>query len=96
MTREIRTTIELGDIKAIEIECPECHYRVVRAAGSVFPQNLTTRPGGCGAIWIPYRESLTALNEAVFQLKNFSSLLSSKSNKPPFIVRLEIVEGEKP
>jgi hypothetical protein len=96
MTRETRTTIELGDINAVEIECTACHYRAVRPAGGVYPQNIMSCPGGCGALWTPYRDSLNTLREAVFQLKNFSAILSAQGNKPPFVVRLEISGDEKP
>jgi hypothetical protein len=44
---------------------------------------------------MPYRDSLNALRDAIFQLKNFSTLLPSQGNGPPFIVRLEISGDEK-
>ena len=95
MTRETRTTIQPGDIKAVEIECADCHYRVVRPAGSVWPQNIISCPGGCGAVWMPYRDAFNNLRDAIFQLRNFSAL-AFPNGKPPFIVRLEISGDEKP
>jgi hypothetical protein len=95
MTRETRTIIDLGDIKTVEIECTKCGNRLVRPAGAIWPQNIISCPGGCGAAWMPYRDSLNALRDAIFQLKNFSTLLPSQGNGPPFIVRLEISGDEK-
>ena len=37
MTTEIRTTIQLSDVKAIEFECHACRCRIVRPVGGMQP-----------------------------------------------------------
>lgn len=93
MTREMRTMIEFGDVKALEIECAKCHHRIAKPADSVFPLPLNC-PAGCGAVWMPYRDALKNLQDAIYQLKTFSTNFSADS-KPPFSVRLEVTGGEK-
>jgi hypothetical protein len=92
MTTETRTTISPDDIKAVEIECTKCHFRIVRPAGSVAAQELSACPG-CGVAWIPYRETLSNLRNVVFQLRSLSNP-PSQADGVPFSIRFEI-SGDK-
>jgi hypothetical protein len=93
MTSETRTTIQLSDFRAVEIECVACHYRIVRPIG---PWNsfLFSCPE-CGANWAHFRGSMEFLTQMASQIAKVSQI-DSPDNQTPFIVRFEINTDKKP
>jgi hypothetical protein len=90
MTTEKRITIDLVDIRAIDIECSECHNHIVRPAATMWQRDIMACPG-CGKSWQPYQDILIRLRDSIFQIHNLSTF-SSQAGKLPFGVRLELAE----
>jgi hypothetical protein len=86
MTSEKRTTIELKDIKTIELECQKCHSKIVRPIEAWF--GSVAQCSNCNEPWmLPQAQDLSNLNNLV------NALLVCKSqmnDKQPYRVRLEI------
>ena len=93
MTTARRTTIDLGDILAVEIECDKCHHRIVRPANSIWQKDLFTCPG-CGNTWTSYQDILNELRDSILSLRRVSDVLQSE-RKVPFDVRLEVSEDDR-
>ncbi|SPE40203.1 hypothetical protein SBA7_1310007 [Candidatus Sulfotelmatobacter sp. SbA7] len=91
MTSEIRTTIQLSDLKAIEFECRECHCRTVRPMGGI--QSLLLCCPECGATWANFRGTLEFLSKTVSQIPKAAAIDSPES---PFVVRFEIAMERNP
>jgi hypothetical protein len=91
MTSEIRTTIQLSDIKAVEFECQQCHCRIVRPMGGTQP--LVLGCPECGTTWAQYRGNMEILVRMFSQLPKVSAFDSEP--EAPFIVRLEINTDKK-
>jgi hypothetical protein len=87
VTSEIRTTIEPGDVLAIELECKNCQSRSIRP----IERHLegVEKCSVCGNVWP------VALANELNQLKNLVSMLSAVTSlqehrQMPFVIRLEI------
>jgi hypothetical protein len=59
MTSETRITIAPSDFKAIEIECGECHHRILRPMG-VWKTVLDACPD-CGCNWSQFATTMKYL-----------------------------------
>ena len=91
MTSEKRTTIELSDIKAIELECQKCHSKIVRPLAVWY--GPVTQCTNCNEQWmLPHAQDLKNLTNLVNALAVFRL---QTSEKQPYILRLEI-EGLEP
>jgi hypothetical protein len=86
MTSEKRTTIECGDIKAIELECRKCHSKIIRPIGAW--EVLITQCPSCNATWIlPHSQDSKNLTNLV----NALAVCRIQANdKQPYGVRFEI------
>jgi hypothetical protein len=89
MTSEMRTTIEPGDIAAVELECKSCLSRTIRPIGLAL-QGAEKCPN-CSAVW-----PVQLANE-LNQIEILGSMLSAvskfKTNKAiPFTIRFELSE----
>lgn len=94
MTNETRTTIQLSDVKAVEIECVKCHSRIVRPVG-VWLSRLDCCPD-CGVTWVHYRGTIDFLAGMASQIAKIAEI-DKPENQAPFVVRLEIAQPkEKP
>lgn len=90
MSTEMRTTIQLSDLKAVEIECVKCHSRIVRPVG-VWLSRLDCCPD-CGVSWIHYRGTMDFLANTASQVAKIAEIDKPEFNAP-FVVRFEIKEG---
>ena len=93
MTSEVRTTIQLSDIRTVEFECLHCHSRIVRPVGGTQPLMLGCPE--CGDNWAHYRGDMEVLTRLASQLAKLSGIDDPK-NEAPFIVRFEISTDKKP
>ncbi len=87
MTSEVRTTIEPGDVIAIELECKSCHSRSIRPIGR--HMDSMERCATCGAAWP------AILGNELTQFKALASMLAATEDLQghkdmPFPIRLEI------
>jgi hypothetical protein len=90
MTSEMRTTIEPGDIRAIEMECLGCGFRAIRTLLKQF-DGFDVCPN-CKTSW-PVRNSIafSAFAEYVETLRKLSDLKKDKDF--PFVIRFELAEN---
>ena len=93
MTSEIRTTIQLSDLKSVEFECTQCHARIVRPVGAWHTPLLCCPE--CGVAWNHYRGTMDFLANMSSQVAKISSI-DTPANESPFIVRFEINTDKKP
>ena len=91
MTTEIRTTIQLSDVRAIEFECQACHCRIVRPVGGMQP--LLFACPECGTTWAHYRGSMDMLTKMASQIAKLAEI--DKTSDAPFLVRFEIAGKEQ-
>jgi hypothetical protein len=83
MTRETRTTIELGDIAAIEFECTQCHSRTTRLLDKWNQSPASC--GNCGEQWmLTHSGDFKSIDTLANLIRTFSS------HAMPFTMRLEI------
>ncbi len=92
MTSEVRTTIQLSDLKAVEFECTQCHARIVRPIG-VWSSPLLCCPE-CGMTWEHYRATMDFLAKTSSQIAKTAAIDDPKSDSP-FIVRFELKTDKK-
>lgn len=90
MTSETRTTIEPNDFKAIELECGECHHRIVRPMG-IWKTVLDACPD-CGSNWSQFGGTMKYLANMASQLPKLSP--SQTEDKWPFMIRFEVSTGK--
>jgi hypothetical protein len=93
MTKQSKTTIEPGDIKAVEILCSECKSTISRSIENL-QNNLPACPN-CGISWMPYRQSLIHLADTVTRLRHLASL-PLKNPQPTISIRFELIPDEQP
>jgi hypothetical protein len=84
MTSELRTTIEPGDVLAIELECKSCHSRSIRLIGRHL--DSMERCATCGAAWP------ATLGSELNQFKTLASMLAATADLQrhkdmPFTIR---------
>ncbi len=92
MTVEKRTTIDPGDILAVEIECVKCRHRLYKPVGLWSNENRACP--NCGYAWMQHQEFLKKLQDLVYQVGGLSES-QLKESQSPFRIRLEI-RGEQP
>jgi hypothetical protein len=91
MTSEKRTTIQLRDIKAIEMECLKCHAKIVRPIASWYGD--VTQCANCNEQWMmPQAQDFKNLRNLVNAL---ATCTIQAADKQPYALRLEI-EGLEP
>lgn len=85
MTLETRTTIELGDIKAIEFECAACHAKT-----TILIEKFTQSPTRCSSC--DSKQWLIHGSQDWDSIKHFVEAIRFFSNRPPeaFAIRIEI------
>ncbi|MGB8887391.1 MAG: hypothetical protein WCC87_11750 [Candidatus Korobacteraceae bacterium] len=85
MTIETRSSIELGDIVAFEMECSKCHARTIR---KIVPQfDVPPKCGNCGAGWMMHGSAeLNSLREFLTQLQSYIKTPPNQN----FVMRLEV------
>jgi len=85
MTVETRSSIQLSDVVAFEMECEKCHARTIRQLDRIF--EVPTRCGNCSAGWMMTGSAeLNMLREFLEQLFQFRKGASNQN----FILRLEV------
>jgi len=89
MISETRTTIQLSDLKAVEVECQQCHCRVVRPMGT--QQSLMLGCQECGSTWPNYRGVMEIVNWMISKLPK-AAVIDDPTNQAPFVVRVEIAQ----
>jgi hypothetical protein len=86
MTSETRVTIELQDIKAIELECQKCHSRNVRPVEACF--GSVTKCANCNELWMlpnaQDAENITAFINSLFACR------TQTNSTQPYKIRLEL------
>jgi hypothetical protein len=85
MTIETRSSIELKDIIAFEMECSKCHTRTIRKLQSQF--EVPIKCGNCSGGWM--MQGSAEQNS----LREFLTQLQSYIKTPPtqnFVMRLEV------
>jgi hypothetical protein len=87
MTKEERTTIEPSDIKAIELECLNCHGRQTILLDSWVGNN--EKCANCSTVWpMQYAVAYQSLRQLVSSISETAEI---KGNKEiPFAIRLEL------
>jgi hypothetical protein len=91
MTSATRTTIEASDFIAVELECSNCHHRVVRRMG-IWKSILYSCPD-CGSNWSEFHGTMKYLANLASQLPKF---MPPDGEKWPFTIRFEISTDKKP
>ena len=86
MTVETRTTIDVGDLLSIEIECPKCHQRTVRkfSAANYFPRQCDSMH--CRTVF--YADPSREYNEMLNALDTLGKYATSEKN--PMVLRFEV------
>jgi hypothetical protein len=92
MTTETRTTIQLSDLKAVEIECTSCHSRIARPIGTLLSPALGCPE--CNSNWTQFRGTLEFLAKFTSQIAKVAAIDDPK-NDAPFVVRFEIAQPRK-
>jgi hypothetical protein len=87
MTVETRTTIEPTDVTAIELECVECHHRIVRNLRNW--RNDPAKCDNCGNAW-NVGDAMKQLQELCSRIRYFSEMTTGH----PFVIRFEIAKAE--
>jgi DNA replicative helicase MCM subunit Mcm2 (Cdc46/Mcm family) len=87
MTIETRTTLELGDIQAIEFECGSCHTKIVFPIGQF--KDPPTRCSACGersGQWLVHGNAdFSEIKNLVFIIQSISTRKQEK-----FAMRFQI------
>jgi hypothetical protein len=85
MTIETRSSIELGDIVAFEMECSKCHARTIRKLQTIF--DVPGKCGNCGGGWMMQGSSeLNSLREFLTQMQSYIKTPPNQN----FVLRLEV------
>jgi NAD-dependent SIR2 family protein deacetylase len=92
MTKQSKTTIEPGDITAIEITCTHCGT-VVSQKIEQWQNNMPQCPT-CNTSWMPHRQSLIYAGDIVMRLRHLA-LLPKEDPRPNISVRFEVRAEEK-
>ena len=50
MTIETRSSIQLSDLVAFEVECSQCHTKTIRKLAGIF--EVPIKCGNCGMLWM--------------------------------------------
>lgn len=89
MTIETRATIQLGDILAIEYECPGCHAKSIRPIN--LPDKSANRvPVACGNCNAPWMTEHSQVTRDLATLLNLIAILGDGGTRLPFVLRLEV------
>ena len=92
MTQQIRTTIEPKDVKAVEIECNHCHFRIVRPIDN-WLRDTSMCPNGQEQWGSNHSHVLGAVKE----LAEYLQMVSVRTKEGlPFTIRLEVEGLDKP
>jgi hypothetical protein len=85
MTIEMRTSIELGDIASFEMECANCHARVIRQLADTF--DVPPKCENCHAGWMMQgSQELNTLRQFLSQLQTYCKTAPNNN----FVLRLEV------
>lgn len=85
MTVETRSSIELTDIVAFEMECNNCHARTIRPIKPQF--DVPNKCGNCSAGWMMHGSAeLNNLREFLTQLQSYIKTAPNQN----FVLRFEV------
>jgi hypothetical protein len=72
MTVETRTTIELGDVKAVEFECSNCHVKTIVPLNKFKQPPISCRGCNSEQWFVPGSEDFNDLIQMVRSMERFS------------------------
>ena len=72
MTVETRTTIELGDVKAVEFECSNCHVKMVLPLDKFKQPFVNCRACNSEQWFVPGSEDFNDLIQMIRAMERFS------------------------
>jgi peptide subunit release factor 1 (eRF1) len=78
MTSELRTLVELQDIRGLELECPKCHAKFLYPLHNSPSRKKVCNCPGCGAPWFVTEHSSDAPDQILKFLSDLETLSKDK------------------